>query len=383
MNRLTGRTGRIGLSIITAGLLVAAGASVSSAEATTAPTAPDNALVTGVAAPGARNAWVVGGYEAGAAEIWHWNGSTWSRAALPASPPWPEAVAAQGGSAWAVGENGRAGTTGILRLLKGKWIKSPSPRYSGWLDGVAIAPGGGAWAVGVNEAAQALPLILRWNGSTWSTARITTPPAMVPTSGVLEAVTAPGANSAWAVGGDGRDPLIFHWDGHHWSMQFPASVPGNTLFGTLYGVAASSPDNVWAVGNSPGPKNNSPITTLIMHWDGHRWSRVPSPNPSPKTGGTWLSSVAVTRTGGAWAVGYTMGGEGVPVILHWDGHHWTRVPSPDPYASMEGSDGYAELTSVAAVPDGTALTVGWAGPSYQSLILRWNGHVWVPDPLAS
>ena len=47
-----------------------------------------------------------------------------------------------------------------------------------------------------------------------------------------------------------------------------ASLP---VFGFLNGVAATSARNVWAVGGTNGGK------TLIVHWNGSAWRRVPSP----------------------------------------------------------------------------------------------------------
>src|SRR5450759_1391121 len=50
--------------------------------------------------------------------------------------------------------------------------------------------------------------------------------------------------------------------------------PGNN--GQLFGVAAISPSDVWAVGYY---SISGPTSTLVKHWDGIVWSVVPSPNP--------------------------------------------------------------------------------------------------------
>jgi hypothetical protein len=55
-------------------------------------------------------------------------------------------------------------------------------------------------------------------------------------------------------------------------------------------VAATSVRNAWAVGGG--------FRTVILHWNGTAWKRVPSPS---LTGS--LSSVAAISSGDAWAVG--------------------------------------------------------------------------------
>ena len=82
-------------------------------------------------------------------------------------------------------------------------------------------------------------------------------------------------------------------------------------------VAATSVRNAWAVGGG--------LRTLILHWNGTAWKRVPSPSLAGS-----LSSVAAISGGDAWAVGdtSTQPGRGAPLILHWNGKAWKRVPSP-------------------------------------------------------
>ena len=56
---------------------------------------------------------------------------------------------------------------------------------------------------------------------------------------------------------------------------------------------------------------------------------MPSPNPSA---GSVLDGVAATSAGNAWAVGSTPSLAGSTLILHWNGKAWTRVPSPKPHS---------------------------------------------------
>jgi len=73
----------------------------------------------------------------------------------------------------------------------------------------------------------------------------------------------------------------------------PADAPPRTP--ALSGVAAASGRNAWAVGGH-----------VILHWNGHAWSRVPSPLRGVRS---FLLGVAVSAAGNAWAVGATSAGQ--------------------------------------------------------------------------
>src|SRR5260221_6238923 len=88
--------------------------------------------------------------------------------------------------------------------------------------------------------------------------------------------------------------------------------------GVLQSVAAVSARDVWAVGRA-GAEGCGCAKTLILHWNGGAWSRVPSPNPG---GLGSLSGVAFSAADDGWAVG-TAGGR--MLILRWDGERWRRV----------------------------------------------------------
>ena len=99
----------------------------------------------------------------------------------------------------------------------------------------------------------------------------------------------------------------------------------------------------WAVGWTN--KYNS----VILRWTGTAWTRVAGPALS---GGARLMSVAAMPDGSAWTVGATdFSAHEQTLILHWNGVAWQRVPSPNP-------DGVAALAAVAASPDGPVWAVG-------------------------
>ena len=191
--------------------------------------------------------------------------------------------------------------------------------------------------------------------------------------------------NAWAVGWNFTGPLtqtlIEHWNGAKWT-QVPSPSPyrphGDNL---LYGVAATSFRNAWAVGVGAQRPGVSAIRTLTEHWDGTGWMHVSSPTPG---GGAGLNAVAVNSPADAWAAGwYQAKNSDVTLIEHWNGKSWTHVPSPNP----DTAD--ALLTGIAATSASNSWAVGYSftpGVTSQSrvttVIERWNGESWslVPSP---
>lgn len=144
----------------------------------------------------------------------------------------------------------------------------------------------------------------------------------------LNGVVAIASDDVWAVGtrvarGATDLTLAEHWDGTAW-MVVPTPNPG-TSSNELAGVAATSSNDVWAVGTQ---FTGSVLTTLVEHWDGISWSVSPSPNPSPTQ--NQLSAVSALSPTDVWAVGTGFDGSFFTLTEHWDGLSWSVVPSPNP-----------------------------------------------------
>jgi hypothetical protein len=197
-----------------------------------------------------------------------------------------------------------------------------------------------------------------------TSARLASPDTGYVVTGTLEAVAATSATNAWAVGtkGDVSSPLILHWNGTRWS-NVPTGAPAGSL---MFAVAASSAGNAWALALHPV---NASSSTVILHWNGRAWKRVSYSAPA----GTNLSSVSVTSPGNAWAVGRTRVSQ--MIALHWNGSAWRRVPLP----KLPAPDGVT-LTGVSA----TSATNAWAVGAFlfpsdlakTGFTLHWNGKSW-------
>ncbi len=144
---------------------------------------------------------------------------------------------------------------------------------------------------------------------------------------LLEGVASTGPRDVWAVGwydasGGVRETLAEHWNGRRWT-RVPTQNPYEADH-MLNGVAAIAVDDAWAVGSSAGEQ-------LIEHWDGTAWSQV-----SGDHGGVFqfdeLESVSGTAREDVWAGGYGIqddeGHTPYPLAEHWDGSRWTYQHLP-------------------------------------------------------
>src|SRR5215467_1175377 len=112
----------------------------------------------------------------------------------------------------------------------------------------------------------------------------------------------------------------------------------------LTGVATTSSANAWAVGYYLN--HQSGASTLIARWNGTAWKQVPSPNPGGPTGSNYLFGVAATSVTDAWAVGtYANGSVPDNLIEHWNGTRWARVPSPSPGKQLNRLEGVAATSA--------------------------------------
>jgi hypothetical protein len=272
---------------------------------------------------------------------------------------------------WVVGAHyeGGAGIPYARRWDGEAWRAAPvemvADANAGFHDVVAVS-GDDAWAVGSMRGSE--PMAQRWDGSEWRDVPVDATGAA---EAELFAVTAAG-RERWAVGrarfGLKWRPLVTGWDGRSWAASDVPTLPG--VDGALRGVDAVGTGDAWAVGWTAAPGGR--LRTLAVRFDGSAWRRVPTPNPG--AGDHVLASVAAVSADEAWAVGWTVPGDGrdLPLILRWDGTRWRPVPAPK-------IDGRAQLDDVSAPASGDAWAAGRvtdATETFASLVLAWNGERW-------
>jgi len=148
--------------------------------------------------------------------------------------------------------------------------------------------------------------------------------------------------------------------------------------GTLFGVATTGPDEVWAVGGyNPGRFPTAVLTDpYAERWDGVAWTATAVPlTPVYASQSAVLAGAAAVGPGDAWAVGHVDDIESLSsqtLAYRWDGSSWQRVPTPNPGGAQRGN----HLLAVLSVSADIAWAVGDSGYPAHSLALRWDGMAW-------
>ena len=193
----------------------------------------------------------------------------------------------------------------------------------------------------------------------------------------LTAVAAIASNDVWAAGqtvaDGGLRSLVEHWNGSAWSK---VPLPASNTYQAINGLAAIAPDDVWSVGYASTDDSNRPYRPLVMHWDGRAWTVQPSLAPAGAASSA-LVSVTGDGAGGLLAVGYAVfGGQKRTLVERFNGTGWSVVPSPSP-----GTEGSALLDVVMDSPS-SATAVGYRsdGFGYRTLVERWDGTAWTVEP---
>ena len=363
--------------------------------------------LNGVTALGGAEVWAVGSYSNTAHTlILRWNGAFWLTVPSPDGGSGTNELLAVGGSGpgdvWAVGyaANPQPETL-VLRWTGATWARVPSPNagtQGSRLFAVAPRSPTDAWAVGsyVSATGDEQTLIEHWDGTTWT---VVASPNGDPEGSFLRGVTTFAANDAWAVGYTvhhdaptptatattlagaqpgaadqplhGFEALLMHWDGTSWSIVDGPDL-GVVDSHYLLGVAATGPNDIWAVGYV----GDSVQQTLIFHWDGTDWSVVPSPNAGSVS--NVLRSVTVVGPNDAWAAGWVVNGAGVKqtLLLHWTGAAWNLVLPPNVGVGNNALNGI----SAAATNDvwAAGFAGGPTGPA-QTLTEHYGGPCATPS----
>jgi hypothetical protein len=179
----------------------------------------------------------------------------------------------------------------------------------------------------------------------------------------LQAASASSPNDIWAVG-----QSTIHFDGAKWTA-FPAPMLKGDNTGYLAGVVDISPTLAWAGGTvNVGEANPAQV---IEQWNGTQWSIF----PGPKFGsGDQPNIFAMTSTSAndIWAIGSLLQDQELLFFLfeHWDGAAWTAT------LSLSGD---AFLMGASADATNDAWAVGFNGPENDSsatLAMHFNGQNW-------
>jgi hypothetical protein len=177
----------------------------------------------------------------------------------------------------------------------------------------------------------------------------------------LFAAAASSPNDIWAVG-----HTVIHFDGNEWST-IPAPGIDGSLSNDLLGIVDISPTLAWAVGNeAPGV---SVPQQVIQQWNGTKWSIFPGPKFPPNSQAI-LSAITATSANDIWAVGeFGEGQFAFELFEHFNGTAWT--------AQVIQAKNGQEMFGVSADAPNDAWAVGQqSGDPIKTFATHWNGTNW-------
>jgi hypothetical protein len=321
-----------------------AATTVTFSQQTTPNNGPNNFL-NGIAGDSANDIWAVGSTAPGAIGL-HFNGTTWKSVpmALPTRANMTAVSVLKPNDVWAIGYTfGGANVTSVIQHFNGtKWSVVPSPHFAGGeqLFAVKAIASNDVFAVGeMGNSQKVSPLVEHFDGSTWST--IPGPSVKASQTLSLHSIAATSHKDVWVTGFGGPVffSAIFHFDGQKFTnVPFPLSGAN------LGGIAAIAPNDAWVVGGKAA--GAATTATLTAHWNGQRWTVVPSPNASASD---TLGAVSAISSNDVWAVGCGNScgadtGAGSVLVEHWNGTQWTINRTP-PIGNGEIASGILTLPS--------------------------------------
>jgi hypothetical protein len=276
------------------------------------------------------------------------------------------------------------------------WDLSAHPSTSGRTQifyGAVASGTGDVWAIGyswgyVGGALEFRTLAQRWNGSSWTT--VPTPDVeTAPAKDLLFDADGDGPDSIYAAGisatapgSPSSKPLVLHWNGSTWSIVTLPTAPLGTTLSTITAKAGT----VWAAGERYNPLSGY-WQPYILRMQNGTWTEVPFSGRDlhPGPAGCKLAS-----DGTLWRWepgGITIGRDGVPYVAGtcsttagdrallalYKGGHWRTAFDPGTLPAET-----SRLNDVDAAASGSIRAVGVVG--LEPLVLRGAGKNFVREP---
>jgi hypothetical protein len=273
---------------------------------------------------------------------------------------------------WALGRwsNSKSASQGTIVSHRhhGHWTDSKTPKLSPsavnqtTLTGIAALSGKTAWVTGYSfnsKTGKQAPVIEKTVGT--KLVKVKTPFKL----GYLSVISSSGAKNVWILGsklvGTLSTSVIEHWNGHRWSApKLPTGFSPTS-------VTTSGAKNAFALGSTVKG-------TQVARWNGRKWSLTSYKVPS----GAQALYIATASAHSTFVVGYrTAGTVAKPVnknyTARFNGRKWKTLTTP----SKAGST----LNGVTAVGS-VAWAIGYAVTKAGTLgaeILHFTGGKWHPQ----
>lgn len=332
---------------LTLSCMLAVPASASAARAARAPSwhvvyRQAGISVTGVVATSSKNAWAIGLADSRPTGILlHWNGRRWGRMTLPDAHRFlPMAIYPVSATDFWLAQYNSVAPTEMLHWKNGKWSTLTLPinadpllvlgDHDIWVESQEDGPG---TPCPILDKVRACVVTAHWNGSAW----VNYP---LHASGLLTAAAST-PSDIWAVGdvdvsGNGTvfRTALFRWTGSSWRHIALTS----TRMEFTPPILAYSPADLYVDEATPAHPR-----ACAMHWNGHQWSPVYLAHSSGACGefstdyyrGLWVN-------GPGTSFGYA--------FAHWTGSRFIYAPVFVPVSPLTPGGGYAGGADVAAIP---------------------------------
>jgi hypothetical protein len=357
---VSGRTRR-SAGAAAAGVLVVASALAAAAPRATASTAapaqwlvvkalgPNNTDMFDLAALPGGSVWVGGAAAADTPELFHDSGGKVRSTSLPgALGEWVIDLAGTAGSnVWAALSNAPR----VEYLTRHGWKAKSFTVGKDQVQIEGVVTGGQKDTVVLaDDIATQRGYAFHFNGATWSRQSM---PAAPDSDSDFGLVSGSAGNNVWALAfAHGGAPEAVRYDGRKWHLTaFPAKLTPRHDTLESKEILAVSPTDAWATLQLEGPASlvGPP---LLLHWNGSHWTRVAGKLPgailagplaSDGHGGVWLSATNAALT--------------MPELLHYSRGHWTTYSVPGDHGKL------LDITALSLVP-GTSTVLGTAIVNY-------------------
>ena len=225
---------------------------------------------------------------------------------------------------WAVGDQqtcGQGDHKPVLFHYNGTtWTQAQLPADVIQLTGVAMTSATDGWAVGARQN-ENYNLLLHYDGQTWSEVNTA---GMTQFGANLTAIAMISASDGWLIGAINQGPpgsitayaatptrsILFHYDGKQWSK---ANTPLDSIQqGGVNSLSLASSGDGWLVGAALGRGG------FFLQLSGGTWRQINAPT------GAFVGQVFTLSANDAWAIGIE--DQGQPFLLHYHNGAWENVP---------------------------------------------------------
>ena len=259
--------------------------------------------------------------------------------------------------------------TSMLVTSGGDWVPTPSDQPSDAVADISCVTATFCLAVGYDPVSQQTSS-LQWDGSRWN--NVPVPVGQAGDQGRLLRVSCSSTTWCMALGIVDQSPIVLTWNGTTWTPDDSFTVPDKT---TLGGVSCTSAN--WCVVVGASGVGRAHLHPIIATFDGTSWHHMSGVTPAIPS--TALSGVSCTSSRWCMVVGQigrratTSGSTSIKARAFaevWNGKRWSRAPVD---ISLRVFNPMSVLNdSMSCTGRAACMMTGW------EWAVAWDGNGWAP-----